>query len=79
MTDTLGMNHRHTEVLLVIRGSEVEGTATLMIGNESFNPTGYILIFGQEAEVYKGPIERRSVNNRVEPRCSSGSQQVIGG
>jgi hypothetical protein len=62
MTDTLGMVQRHAEVLTVVRRSEAEETATRAIGNEDFSSIGYILIYGEMAEVFKGPIERRTVN-----------------
>lgn len=62
MTDTLGMVQRHAEVLTVVRRSEAEETATRAIGTEDFSSIGYILIYGEAAEVYKGPIERRTVN-----------------
>lgn len=64
---------------MVIRRSEVDDAATRVIGNEGFNSIGYILIYGEAEDVYKGPIERRTVNKQAEPRCLSNNQQFIGG
>lgn len=73
------MNQTHAEVLTVIRRSEAEETATRAIGNEGFSSIGYILIYGEAEEVYKGPIERRTVNKPGEPKRLSSSQLFTGG